>query len=155
MRARAQADRFARPDERTDGYSGSNARNGRRNAVDGRIDLSACVPSQNRTRRYCCALKGRRRYSVFTSGTTNSSKAVVLTSSSLCASAWNGQAKCPCNETDNLLCMLPLTHVFGFVCAMLWPMSQGAKSRSPEACAISRKIANISNPRLYPSCLQF
>lgn len=65
VRARAQADRFARPDERTDGYSGSNARNGRRNAVDGRIDLSACVPSQNRTRRYGCALKGRRRYSVF------------------------------------------------------------------------------------------
>ena len=62
----------------------------------------------------------------FTSGTTESSKAVVLTSKSLCASAWNGQEKCPCNENDNLLCVLPLTHVFGFVCAMLWPLSQGA-----------------------------
>lgn len=62
----------------------------------------------------------------FTSGTTNLSKAVVLTSKSLCSSAWNGQQKLACNGDDNLLCMLPLTHVFGFVCSMLWPMSQGA-----------------------------
>lgn len=62
----------------------------------------------------------------FTSGTTATGKAVVLTSRSLCASAWNGQQKLPCTQADNVLCMLPLTHVFGFVCAMLWPLSQGA-----------------------------
>lgn len=45
----------------------------------------------------------------FTSGTTNLSKAVVLTSKSLCSSAWNGQQKLPCTSSDNLLCMLPLT----------------------------------------------
>ncbi len=73
----------------------------------------------------------------FTSGTTHSSKAVVLTSKSLCASAWNGQEKCPCLASDNLLCMLPLTHVFGFVCAMLWPMSQGA------SVSITRGVRHI------------
>lgn len=71
--------------------------------------------------------KGEGHILFFTSGTTHSSKAVVLTSKSLCASAWNGQAKCPCTAEDNLLCILPLTHVFGFVCSMLWPMSHGAR----------------------------
>ena len=94
----------------------------------------------------------------FTSGTTNSSKAVVLTSSSLCASAWNGQAKCPCNETDNLLCMLPLTHVFGFVCAMLWPMSQGAKisiTRGMRYIAQDCKYFKPTIISVVPSILKF
>lgn len=62
----------------------------------------------------------------FTSGTTGASKAVVLTSKSLCASAWNGNDKLTCRPDDNLLALLPLSHVFGFVCSMMWPMSQGA-----------------------------
>lgn len=62
----------------------------------------------------------------FTSGTTGASKAVVLTSASLCSSAWNGNDKLPCLPTDNLLAVLPFCHVFGFVCSMMWPMSQGA-----------------------------
>ena len=94
----------------------------------------------------------------FTSGTTNSSKAVVLTSSSLCASAWNGQAKCPCNETDNLLCMLPLTHVFGFVCAMLWPLSQGACvsiTRGLRYIPFDAKYFNPTIISVVPSILKF
>ncbi len=62
----------------------------------------------------------------FTSGTTGASKAVVLTSKSLCASAWNGNDKLTCRPDDNLLALLPLSHVFGFVCSMMWPLSQGA-----------------------------
>lgn len=62
----------------------------------------------------------------FTSGTMQASKAVVLTSRALCSSAWNGQQMLPCGEDDTVLCMLPLNHVFGFVCCMLWPLSQGA-----------------------------
>lgn len=62
----------------------------------------------------------------FTSGTTGASKAAVLTSRSLCASAWNGNDKLPCLPDDNLLAVLPFCHVFGFVCSLLWPLSQGA-----------------------------
>lgn len=62
----------------------------------------------------------------FTSGTTGASKAAVLTARSLCASAWNGNDKLPCLYDDNLLAVLPFCHVFGFVCSLLWPLSQGA-----------------------------
>ena len=62
----------------------------------------------------------------FTSGTTEQAKAVVLTDHSLCQSAWNGSAKLPLTPEDNLLCVLPLGHVFGFVCGLLWGLSCGA-----------------------------
>ena len=62
----------------------------------------------------------------FTSGTTDRSKAVVLTDHSLCQSAYNGGAKLPLSPADRLLCLLPLGHVFGFVCGLLWGLSCGA-----------------------------
>lgn len=62
----------------------------------------------------------------FTSGTTDRSKAVVLTGRSLCQSAYNGGALLPLCHEDILMCMLPLAHVFGFVCGLLWGLSFGA-----------------------------
>lgn len=58
----------------------------------------------------------------FTSGTTESSKAVVLSESSLCAAAYNGGSVLTLHPDDRLLCCLPLSHVFGFVCSLLWPL---------------------------------
>ena len=62
----------------------------------------------------------------FTSGTTSSSKAVVLTDESLMSSAFNGSSLMPLSPDDTLLCLLPLSHVFGFVCGLLWGLSCGA-----------------------------
>lgn len=62
----------------------------------------------------------------FTSGTTHCAKAVVLTEESLCSSAYNGGALLPLQPSDLLMCMLPLSHVFGFVCGLLWGLSCGA-----------------------------
>ena len=42
------------------------------------------------------------------------------------SSAWNGSQKLPLDPSDILLCMLPLGHVFGFVCGLLWGLSCGA-----------------------------
>ena len=73
----------------------------------------------------------------FTSGTTAHCKAVVLTEQSLCASAWNGTSLLPLREHDTLLCVLPLDHVFGFVCGVLWGLSCGAcvaLGASPSRC---------------------
>ena len=63
----------------------------------------------------------------FTSGTTSSNKAVILSEESLCASAYNGGYLLPLKEEDTFLSLLPLSHVFGFVCNLLWPLSFGAK----------------------------
>lgn len=62
----------------------------------------------------------------FTSGTTSKGRAVVLTQTALLRCAWNGQKMLPCSSKDRLLSVLPLTHVFGFVCGFLWPLTQGA-----------------------------
>ena len=70
--------------------------------------------------------EGEGKILFFTSGTTERAKAVVLTDHSLCQSAWNGSAKLPLSPEDTLLCLLPLGHVFGFVCGLLWGLSCGA-----------------------------
>ena len=62
----------------------------------------------------------------FTSGTTSRAKAVTLTSASLMASAYGGSGTFPLAAGDVLLCVLPLAHVFGFVCGLLWPWLCGA-----------------------------
>lgn len=62
----------------------------------------------------------------FTSGTTSMNKAVVLSGRALCYSAWNGQQVLPCHPGDRVLASIPLTHVYGFVCTVLWPLSFGA-----------------------------
>lgn len=62
----------------------------------------------------------------FTSGTTDSSKPVVLSEEKLCAAAYNGSALLPLNGDDLLLDILPLSHVFGFVCSLLWGLNCGA-----------------------------
>ena len=69
---------------------------------------------------------GAGRILFFTSGTTERAKAVMLTDHSLCQSAYNGSAKLPLSPQDTLLCLLPLGHVFGFVCGLLWGLSCGA-----------------------------
>ncbi len=62
---------------------------------------------------------------LFTSGTTESARAVVLTESNLCSSAFNGGSRLPLSSNDVMLSVLPLSHVFGLVCSLLWPLSFG------------------------------
>ncbi|MBQ5950751.1 MAG: acyl--CoA ligase [Lachnospiraceae bacterium] len=63
----------------------------------------------------------------FTSGTTESARAVMLDESRLCAAAYNGGSLLPLAPQDRLLSVLPHSHVFGFVCSLLWPLSCGAE----------------------------
>ena len=62
----------------------------------------------------------------FTSGTTSASRAVVLSGYSLMQSAYNGEALLPLHKDDILLSILPMSHVFGFVCGLLWGLSAGS-----------------------------
>ena len=75
----------------------------------------------------------------FTSGTTSQSKPVVLTDESLMSSAFNGSSLMPLAPSDTLLCVLPLSHVFGFVCGLLWGLSCGA------TVALGRGLRHIAD----------
>lgn len=79
----------------------------------------------------------------FTSGTTDRSKIVRLTSASLCASAWSGQCMLACGEGDVILSVLSLSHAYGFVCSMLWGLAYGA------TVALGRSIHEFTGDALF------
>ena len=98
----------------------------------------------------------------FTSGTTDRAKAVVLTDASLMNSAYNGGALLPLAPDDTLLCMLPLDHVFGFVCGLLWGLSCGAcvalgrgARHYHEDCVFFRPTALSAVPALLGFLLKY
>ncbi len=105
---------------------------------------------------------GSRMLLFFTSGTTSRAKAVVLTDASLMSSAYNGGALLPLSPSDTLLCILPLDHVFGFVCGLLWGLSCGAcvaLSRGArhyqEDCIFLRPTALSAVPALLGFLLKY
>ena len=79
----------------------------------------------------------------FTSGTTGLNKAVVVSQEALLNSAWKGNVMMECKENDVLLSILPLNHIFGFVCALLWPLCSGA------TVAIGRGLKNMMDDPEY------
>ncbi len=116
-------------------------------------ELSPCLDPE--------AEGGPGRVLFFTSGTTDRSKAVVLTDASLMNSAYNGGALLPLQPEDRLLCMLPLDHVFGFVCGLLWGLSCGAAvalgrgaRHYMDDCAFFRPTALSAVPLLLGFLLQ-
>ncbi len=105
---------------------------------------------------------GERTLLFFTSGTTSRAKAVVLTDASLMSSAYNGGALLPLSASDTLLCMLPLDHVFGFVCGLLWGLSSGACAalgrgarHYHEDCVFFRPTALSAVPALLGFLLKY
>jgi long-subunit acyl-CoA synthetase (AMP-forming) len=87
--------------------------------------------------------KGEGELLFFTSGTTSRSKIVRLTSQSFCTSAWSGQSMLACGEGDIILSVLPLSHVFGFVCSMLWGFAYGA------TIALGRGVRHMVDDTLF------
>ncbi len=94
----------------------------------------------------------------FTSGTTSFAKAVVLTDESLMSSAFNGSSLLPLSPDDTLLCLLPLSHVFGFVCGLLWGLSCGATvalGRGPRYYAADFATFKPTAVSVVPKLLEF
>ncbi len=87
----------------------------------------------------------------FTSGTTSRSKIVRLTSETMCASAWNGQSMLQCGEGDVILSILPLSHVFGFVCSMLWGIAYGAGIALGRGTAHLADDVRLFRPTILPA----
>ncbi len=87
--------------------------------------------------------RGEGELLFFTSGTTSKSKIVRLTSRSFCTSAWSGQSMLACGEGDVILSVLPISHVFGFVCSMLWGLAYGA------TIALGRGVRHLIDDALF------
>ena len=87
----------------------------------------------------------------FTSGTTNRSKVVRLTSAALCCSAWNGQCMLECGPQDRILSLLPIVHVYGFVCSLLWGLAYGAVVCLCPSDDSRLKMAGVFHPTILPA----
>jgi long-chain acyl-CoA synthetase len=64
---------------------------------------------------------------LYTSGTTGKFKGVLLTHENLLYTIQIARELVQLNEQDSALCLLPAYHVFGLVCALLTPLTVGAK----------------------------
>ena len=94
----------------------------------------------------------------FTSGTTSHAKPVALTDASLMSSAFNGSSLMPLTTNDTLLCLLPLSHVFGFVCGLLWGLACGATvalGRGPRYYAADMALFDPTAVAVVPRLLEF
>lgn len=69
---------------------------------------------------------GGGKFVFYTSGTTASAKGVVLSQEAVLRSAWNGEQMMHAGPSDTLLSLLPLWHIFGFVCTFVWPLAGGS-----------------------------
>ncbi|MBR4455218.1 MAG: acyl--CoA ligase [Solobacterium sp.] len=92
-------------------------------------EIEQVLPGENRFQP-CSAQGGQTEYAghilVFSSGTTASNKAVILSQKALAYACWNGQQELSCGTDDIIAAILPVNHVFGLVCTMLWPLCYGA-----------------------------
>jgi long-subunit acyl-CoA synthetase (AMP-forming) len=62
----------------------------------------------------------------FTSGTSSFSKPVEISSKAFLGACYNGQCMLRCDKRDTIISLLPIEHVFGLVCSILWPLVYGA-----------------------------
>ena len=108
--------------------------------------LSAqCAPSK------ASDCKGEGRLIFFTSGTSARSKAAILTSEAFAVCAWNGQMMLPCGEGDVILSLLPLAHVFGFVCSLLWGLAYGSSVALGRGIRYYLQDCKFFKPTILPS----
>ena len=69
----------------------------------------------------------KMRFMLFTSGTTSTSKCVMLSHKNICANSEQISATLDLVQTDTILSFLPLHHTFECTAGFLYPISVGAK----------------------------
>jgi long-subunit acyl-CoA synthetase (AMP-forming) len=80
---------------------------------------------------------------LFTSGTSRLAKIAVLSSKNLAFSLQQLSEAVPCTTADRVLSLLPLSHVFGLVYSILWPLGCGA------CVCIGRGIRHMDFDAIY------
>lgn len=64
-------------------------------------------------------------YIFYSSGTTGEEKPCVLSQRAILDRVYCGNEMIPVHEGETCLAMIPFSHIFGFVCNLLWPLVNG------------------------------
>lgn len=65
------------------------------------------------------------KYIFYSSGTTGEEKPCVLSQEEILDRVYCGSGMIPVNPGEICLAMIPISHIFGFVCELLWPLANG------------------------------
>lgn len=84
---------------------------------------------------------------IFTSGTTGSSKGVVLTHKNIISCIYGLQEVVDFSSKDNFLSVLPLHHAFECTCGFLTPISRGAKITFARSLKSKELLEDMKNSR--------
>ncbi len=80
---------------------------------------------------------------IYTSGTTGKPKGVMLSHGNLCSDALAAIEAGIVNESDNVLAILPLHHIYPFMCTLLVPVIIGASITYPPSLKGPELISTI------------
>lgn len=81
---------------------------------------------------------------LFTSGTTDNAKAVMLSNRNLCADLMLVSRRVDLTQQDSTLCVLPLHHAYQMICMLLMLYAGGCVSFCPGLRYLSRDLAYYS-----------
>lgn len=83
----------------------------------------------------------------YTSGTTSSPKGVMLRYECISGSVDFATRKIPCSNSDNIVSMLPMGHIYGLVIEFLYPMCNGVHvyylGKSPAATTLLKALGEV------------
>ena len=85
---------------------------------------------------------------IYTSGTTGSPKGAVLTHKNLCCNAEQVRIGLSITAADNIICVLPMYHCFGWTCSVLNPLYCGATLVILDSFAPKETIDTIRSEKL-------
>lgn len=86
----------------------------------------------------------------FTSGTSSFSKPVEISSKAFLGACYNGQCMLRCDKRDTVISLLPIEHVFGLVCSILWPLVYGANIAFGSGLASLKNELLENKPTILP-----
>jgi len=85
---------------------------------------------------------------IFTSGTTGTSKAVMLSHRNILSNIESIEKVIPLNTSDNLVSIIPMHHTFEATCGFLYPLYCGASIHYSPSLKPNELIATMKNARI-------
>ena len=104
------------------------------------------------------AIEGGGEFVFYSSGTTGEEKPCVLSQQAILDRVYYGNEMIPVHEGETCLAMIPFSHIFGFVCNLLWPLVNGVCVAIGRGLRFMAEDTDLFRPQfmcLVPAQLQY
>lgn len=103
-------------------------------------------------------IPGGGSFIFYSSGTTGEEKPCVLSQAAILDRVYWGNSMIPVHAGETCLAMIPFSHIFGFVCCLLWPLVNGVAVAIGRGLRYMADDTNLFRPEfmcLVPAQLQY